>query len=127
MIPTIQSILALSKGRIAFLRENTQDGWYQWSGTHFDGIFDELEEVKKEIEDKKYIYLEDELGDVFWDYMCLLEWLEQEWKIQKSRVFDRCLKKFSGRLNQDGSNNGDWNAVKKIQKEQLKQEQENSH
>jgi hypothetical protein len=78
MIPTIQSILDPSKGRIDFLRENTQDSWHQW-------------------------------------------------KIEKSRVFERCLKKFSTRLNQNRSNNGDWNAVKKTQKKQLKQEQENNH
>jgi hypothetical protein len=29
MIPTIQSILDPSKGRIDFLRENTQDSWHQ--------------------------------------------------------------------------------------------------
>lgn len=116
MITTIQSILVLSKNRIASLRENNQDGWYQWSWSHFDGIFDELEEARKEIEDEKYIYLEDELGDVFWDYMCLLEWLEQEWKIFKSRVFERCLRKFSTRINPDGTYNWNWNEVKKLQK-----------
>lgn len=74
MISTIQSILTLSEKRIAYLRAHKNDeSWYCSSQTHFDGIYDELEEVQKEIEDKKYIYLEDELGDVFWDYMCFLE------------------------------------------------------
>ena len=85
-------------------------------------MIDEIEEVKEELKENNHVYLEDELWDIFWDYMCFLESLEQEWKINKSRVFDRCYAKFSGRLNPDGSNNGEWSTVKKIQKEKLKEE-----
>jgi NTP pyrophosphatase (non-canonical NTP hydrolase) len=47
------------------------------------------------------VLLEDELGDVFWDYICLLESLEQNGKIQKDKVFKRCWRKFSERLDPD--------------------------
>ena len=57
--------------------------------------------------------------------MCLLENLEQEGKISKAQVFDRCWAKFSERLKSDGSDSGDWNSVKKKQKERLKIEQDN--
>lgn len=57
--------------------------------------------------------------------MCLLENLEQEGKILKAQVFDRCWTKFSERLKSDGSDNGDWNSMKKKQKERLKIEQDN--
>jgi hypothetical protein len=66
--------------------------------------------------------LEDELGDIFWDYICLLENFEQDGKISKERVFDRCWTKFSERLSSDGSDNGDWVEVKKNQKERLREE-----
>lgn len=85
-----------------------------------------MQEMKDELKAGNQVFLEDELGDIFWDYICLLENLEAEWKIQKTRVFDRCYEKFSERLNPDGSNNGDWYEVKEKQKEKLKREQRSS-
>ena len=120
----IQSILTLSEKRIHFLRGNANNGWYRGSISHFDGMFHELEEVRTEMDAWKQVYLEDELGDVFWDFVCLLEWLEQEWKIDKERIFERCYQKFSERIWNDGLGNADWDEVKKLQKERLKQEQE---
>ena len=80
--------------------------------------------MKVEFEEEKRVYLEDELGDVFWDYICLLESLEQTGKISKQKVFERCYTKFSERLNvTDGSDNGDWQEVKKKQKERIMSEQ----
>ena len=71
----------------------------------------------------KQVFLEDELGDVFWDYICLLESLELSGKISKEKVFERCYRKFSERLSIfDGSDNGDWQTVKQKQKERLEKE-----
>lgn len=119
-----EKILTLSEKRIRFLRENDNSWFFQSSQTFYDGILDEMEEVKAEIQEWKKVLLEDELGDVFWDYICLLETLQQEWKIEKNKVFERCYEKFSERLNFDGSNNGNWQAIKQIQKQRLKKEQE---
>ena len=122
---TLQNIIALTEKRIPLLRNREDGEFYRWSQTFLDGIEDEIEEVKEELQSGRKVFLEDELGDVFWDYVCLLENLELEGKIEKSQVFERCWKKFSERLNADGSNNGDWYAVKKKQKEELQKEQEN--
>lgn len=120
---TLQNILTLSENRISFLSTKDTRDFYKGNQTFLDGIYDELDEVKKEIQDKKYIQLEDELWDVFWDYLCFLESLEKEWKIQKARIFERCYLKFSERLNLDGSTRWNWNETKQIQKERLQKEQ----
>lgn len=123
-LETIQKIITLTEKRIQFLIKQGDGNFFKWSQTYFDGILDEMDEVNEELKTWKQVYLEDELWDVFWDYICLLENLEQEWKISKAKVFDRCWTKFSERLNPDGSNNGDWTTVKKIQKERLRKEDE---
>lgn len=124
MLEIIQKIITLSGNRIPFLINHNIDDFYKWSDTYIKWILDEIDEVKEELKENNHVYLEDELWDIFWNYVCLLESLEQEGKIHKSRVFDRCYLKFSERLNPDGSNNGDWGTVKKAQKERLKKEQE---
>ena len=125
MISIIEKIIGLSQKRISYFHtvENVKD-WYQGSTTYVDWIKNEIEEVEEEIKNKKYIYLEDELGDVFWDYCCLLESLEQEWKIVKSRVFDRCYQKFSERIGENADAGHNWDEVKVFQKERLQKEQE---
>ena len=123
-IKVFKKILTLSEKRIRFLRENGDAWFYKGSQTYYDGILDEMDEVKIEIQEWKKVLLEDELGDVFWDYICFLESLEAEGKISKEKVFERCWMKFSERLNLDGSNNWDWQEIKKLQKERLKKEQE---
>lgn len=112
MFSTIQSILTLSENRITYLMQYGSPGFYYGSGTFLEWIKDEIEEVREEMKDKNHVYLEDELGDIFWDYICLIENLEREGKIYKSRVFERCYKKFSERLNPDGSDIWHWNATK---------------
>lgn len=120
----IKKLLILSENRILFLRENGDNWFYKWSQTFYDGILDEMEEVRFEIQSWKKVFLEDELGDVFWDYICLIENLDVEGKISKEKVFERCWSKFSERLNIDGSNNGNWQEIKQKQKDQLKKEQD---
>ncbi|MDD2693875.1 MAG: MazG nucleotide pyrophosphohydrolase domain-containing protein [Candidatus Gracilibacteria bacterium] len=124
MLSIIQKLIILTEKRIPFLMKHGDGNFFKGSQTFFDGILDEMNEVKEELENGKQVYLEDELGDVFWDYICLLENLEQEGKINKEKVFERCYTKFSERLNIDGSNNGNWIEVKRMQKERLKQEQD---
>lgn len=125
MLSIIEKIIALSQKRISYFHtvENVKN-WYQGSATYIEWIKNEIEEVEVEIKNKKYIYLEDELWDVFWDYCCLLESLEAEWKIMKSRVFDRCYQKFSERIGENADSGHNWDAVKILQKERLQKEQE---
>ena len=124
MLSIIEKIISLSEARIPFLVKKWDGDFYHGSDTFVKWIESEMQEMKDELKTGNQVFLEDELGDIFWDYICLLENLEAEWKIQKTRVFDRCYEKFSERLNPDGSNNGDWYEVKKKQKEKLKREQQ---
>ena len=87
----------------------------------FDWLIDEINEAKEEYNNKKQVYLEDELWDIFWDYMCLLQSLEQEKMINSKKVFERCYKKFSERLWADWDGVS-WQEIKKKQKEELKTE-----
>jgi len=97
MINTIQKILNLSEKRIKWVIKN-EEPWYKWPKTHINEIKWEIEEMEKEFKINNSVYLEDELWDIFWDYMCILDWLEQKWYINKEKVFKRCYKKFSKRL-----------------------------
>jgi NTP pyrophosphatase (non-canonical NTP hydrolase) len=89
-----------------------------------DGLVDEVREVKEEARDDNAVYLEDELGDILWDYMNMLYIFEQEGKIGSIQaVFDRSMKKYSERVEavMKGSviaeKKSYWDEVKKKQKE----------
>ncbi|QIR13570.1 MazG nucleotide pyrophosphohydrolase domain-containing protein [Shewanella aestuarii] len=102
--------------------EIDQNGtWSKGSITYYQAIFDELKEVKNEIDMNRKCYLEDELGDILWVYMCLLKNLETEMSISVECVFERALKKYKERL--DGINAGvTWSEIKELQKEALLKE-----
>jgi NTP pyrophosphatase (non-canonical NTP hydrolase) len=94
----IIKIKELAKSRIQEFID-TKNKWYYWHKTYVDWIDDEWQEAKEEIKPNNTVYLEDELWDVFWDYMCLLNSLEQEWLISsQEKVFERCYLKFSERI-----------------------------
>jgi len=94
----IIKIQELAKSRIQEFID-TKNKWYEGHITYVNWIDDEWQEVKDEIKPNNSIYLEDELWDVFWDYMCLLNSLEQEWLISsQEKVFERCYTKFSERI-----------------------------
>ena len=58
--------------------------WSNGSETYLRGIGLELGEVTEELKLDRQGYLEEELGDVFWDYLNLLLCLEQEGRINLS-------------------------------------------
>lgn len=86
--------------------------------TYIDGIQDELREVQEEMKENNSVYLEDELGDIFWDYLNLLYCLEEKWLIKKEQVFRRCENKFSERTKGLGEWLS-WEEIKSKQKERL--------
>jgi len=98
----------------------TQNSKKEWlSPERYVGeIHKEIEEMQDEMHENNNVYLEDELGDIFWDYMNLLETLERKWYINKEKVFERCEKKFEERvdaLSQEIS----WDTIKQKQKSDL--------
>jgi NTP pyrophosphatase (non-canonical NTP hydrolase) len=108
MLHTVEKILHLAAHRIQFFHssEYTLD-WYRGSETYIDGIWDEIYEVHKEIRENNHVFLEDELGDVFWNFSCLLASLE---------------KKYSERVWVDGKRTDSWDIIKKQQLEELQKE-----
>jgi NTP pyrophosphatase (non-canonical NTP hydrolase) len=105
MLHLIQQIIARSKARIQKFIEKSDDNRYKGSSTYFEQIREEIDEVQAEDREHNRVYLEDELGDVFWDYMMLCHALESEGKISSvDKVFERCYKKFSERIGEDGEN-----------------------
>lgn len=120
----IIKIMELSKSRIKEFIE-TKNPWYKWYQTYIEWIQDELKEVQEEIRENNSIYLEDELWDIFWDYICLLNSLEIEWKINTHKVFERSYKKFSERILEVRTKKDTvwvWSEIKQKQKDELKKE-----
>ncbi|WP_206017524.1 MazG nucleotide pyrophosphohydrolase domain-containing protein [Pseudoalteromonas sp. 31A1] len=95
--------------------------WSEGSITYLNGIYDELEEVTEELNSGRQCYLEDELGDVLWDYLCMIQHLELEEKVLVNKVFDRVVKKYSERVItlEEGET---WGDVKARQKTKLQSE-----
>lgn len=100
-----------------------KQGWCKGSKTFFVEIQKELLEVEEVLYKNKKCYLEDELGDVFWDYLNLLKNLESEKMIEMEKVFERCAQKYSQRIT-NCKNGIDWDETKNTQKEVLKKEQQ---
>jgi NTP pyrophosphatase (non-canonical NTP hydrolase) len=125
----LSKIKNLSKLRVEFLIKKKWP-WYKWASTYFEAVEKELQEAKEEYKDNNSVYLEDELWDVLWTYLCLLNSLESEWKITNvDKVFERCYKKFIERVWETGSNywSGLWEEIKKKQKEERKKEHEEKY
>jgi NTP pyrophosphatase (non-canonical NTP hydrolase) len=90
----------------------------------FDYLSAEIEEAKVEYKQKKQIYLEDELCDIIWSIFRTIEVMDRESSIDKTRIFDRVIKKYSERVY--GLDEWKkWNDIKKVQKAELLEEQTN--
>jgi len=120
-----EKIITLSDSRIRELvedskRENSIHWWfYEWHKTYIKGMNDEVQEWFDEIKKNNSVYLEDELWDIFWVYICLLQSLEKEWYIESvENVFKRCDNKFWERIDYVRNNKYEWawEEIKKLQK-----------
>ena len=89
-------------------------------------IVGEIEEVKNEYKNNNSIYLEDELGDVLWDYLMVLQSLKKDGYIDSiDKVFDRAVEKYSERMEildlDDRKDAGAlWSKIKRGQKKILR-------
>ncbi|WP_104035895.1 MazG nucleotide pyrophosphohydrolase domain-containing protein [Vibrio jasicida] len=95
--------------------------WYQGSVTYFEAIHSELEEVRDEEVKGRTCFLEDELGDVLWNYLNLLMALEKEQGIDARSVIERAVEKYQARVTAI-ENGKSWAEVKAEQKSKLKNE-----
>lgn len=92
--------------------------WYQGPETYLSGIESELNEVRAELNKHRRVYIEDELADVLWDYVNVLQALAKEQGIDPQRVLARACQKYQERvtaIEQDQS----WDEVKRRQSVEL--------
>ena len=95
--------------------------WSNGSSTYIEEIQKEIQEVAEEIPLDRKPYLEDELGDVLWDYLNLVLALEKEKGIKLEDVLERATLKYEERIS--GIENGiPWKETKEKQKIALKKE-----
>ncbi|PWJ43006.1 MazG nucleotide pyrophosphohydrolase domain-containing protein [Sediminitomix flava] len=95
--------------------------WSNGSSTYLEEIKKEVEEVLEEIPKNRDCYLEDELGDILWDYMNILLAMEKERGIKLTAVLERACKKYEERIL--GIESGkSWAEVKEKQKIDLAEE-----
>lgn len=115
----IEELIEIAKRKNEFDQKGT---WSKGSKTYYQAMFEELEEVKEEIDSERRCYLEDELGDILWVYLCLLRNLEVEEKISMDSVFSRAIEKYKERVGgiEAGSS---WSDIKKVQNKRLAKEQ----
>jgi NTP pyrophosphatase (non-canonical NTP hydrolase) len=96
--------------------------WSNGSETYLSEIKNEIDEVIEELPKNRVCYLEDELGDVLWDYLNILINLEKESGVNVESILNRACKKFEERIS--GIENGElWKEIKSKQKEVLEHEQ----
>ena len=103
--------------------KNIKSGYFDsWnSQKYFEELILEISEAKIENKKNNSVYLEDELWDILWDYLNLLEVLEMEKKINLENVFSRAYKKYSTRVNWKIEWKL-WSDIKIKQKEENKKE-----
>ena len=114
----IQALLTIIKAKHEI---DQNHDWSLGSATYFQELKEEIEEVGEELKDDRWCYLEDELGDVLWDYLNLLYNLEVEDKISVGRVFKRATDKYDQRISAI-TNGISWASIKEKQKMALKRE-----
>lgn len=73
----LDKLRELSQRRMETLFENGENR-YQGAAMYVDEMHKEIDEMKAELKPNNVVYLEDELGDIMRDYLCLLRGLEHE-------------------------------------------------
>ena len=91
-----------------------------------DSIITEAEEVREEMYPNNNAHLEDELGDILWSWITLVEKLKREGLVgYHEDIFKRTIKKYEERiepLNGTMDDYNTWKEVKVKQKEALERE-----
>ena len=91
-------------------------------------IVDEVEEVKEEIKPNNTAHLEDELADILWGWLTLVEKLKDSGYVESHKsIIQRALKKYQERilpLYGDARDHDTWKEVKEKQKKVLEQERD---
>ncbi len=117
-------VLAALKDRIDIKRAEQkyfEDDWI------IGELLSEIQEVKEEIRPDNQAFLEDELGDILWGWLVLVQKLKSKGFVSSHEaIIRRALKKYSqriGALKGDENDDQRWAEVKAEQKEVLEAEQ----
>ena len=116
---TLNKLIKLSQRKLEIDKQNT---WSDGSQTYVEAIKNEIKEAEDEIDNANKILLEDELADILWDYLNILQNLEDENKIDVNSVFERAEQKYSERI-EAIENDVSWSEIKAKQKEELQNKQ----
>jgi len=125
---TLEKLLALAKHKQQI---DIKRGETKFMNPHWllDSIRDEVEEVREEIKPDNLAYLEDELSDILWGWLVLVEKLKDDNYVgTHEEIMKRALKKYEERilpLNGDNTDHKIWKEVKMKQKEALREENKN--
>jgi len=92
-------------------------------------LLSEVDEVKEEIKENNAPLLEDELGDILWGWLILVQKLKAKGLVvSHENIIKRALKKYQQRITPLKGNKEDcdiWKNVKEKQKLELKKELDN--
>lgn len=117
-----EKLIKIVKRKSALDQGNT---WSNGSSTYLEEIKKEVDEVIEEMPKQRDCYLEDELADVLWDYLNVLQAIEQERGISIDSVLARVCHKYEERIS--GLESGmTWAEIKQNQKLVLAKEQAES-
>jgi NTP pyrophosphatase (non-canonical NTP hydrolase) len=101
----------------------SDNDWFTGAQTYLGELKKEIVEVEEELLLNRRCYLEDELGDVLWDYVNLLLALENEGEVDLESVLGRVCRKYEERVS-GLERHEPWEAVKRRQKQRLAAELE---
>ena len=119
----LETLLKIVKRKSALDQGNT---WSNGSSTYLEEIKKEVDEVIEEMPKQRDCYLQDELADVLWDYLNVLQAIEQERGISIDSVLTRACDKYEERIS--GLESGKtWAEVKQGQKLALANAQAKCH
>ena len=101
---------------------------YMDSDWLLNAIVEEVQEVKEEILPNNTAHLEDELSDILWGWLSIVEKLKDEGYVSSHEaILERGLKKYEERilaLKGDERDHEIWKEVKMKQKEELERERD---
>lgn len=117
-----QSLLEIAKRKNRYDQTNP---WAEGSITYLTEIKKEVDEVIEELQDNRLCYLEEELGDILWDYLNMLLALVAECGIDIESVLKRANQKYEERVS-GLENDIDWDEIKRVQKKRLAKELKDS-
>ena len=101
---------------------------YMDSDWLLNAIVEEVQEVKEEIKPNNVAHLEDELSDILWGWLTIVENLKDEGYVSSHEaILQRGLKKYEERilsLKGEERDHAIWKEVKARQKEELEKERD---